>query len=238
MPEDTTAPTSATSPASSPATAPGTAPAPAPRRLTTGQAVGIGCAALVAIPLVLVLAVIVWIAVETKDATDFPRVAPEEMASRALERSQDAYDVLGFTRTIPPGVEKVGVSPENTLDTSYCYAGGVSDTIVHGVYSLSHSWALDHVPAEQAIPGLRRLRARLEDTGWDITAYRENVSGNSWELYASRSDGEERMSFEWFADREYFSGGAAMPCATDPGWQRRDDEPAEDTPIPPAFGPS
>ncbi|WP_037669861.1 hypothetical protein [Streptomyces griseus] len=215
-----------------------TAPTPAPTRPTAAQAVGIGCAALIAVPLLLVLGLVVWIALETKEPSDFPRVAPEEMTSRVLDRSQEAYDVLGFTRTISPGVEKVGVSPENTLDADYCYAGGMSDTIVHGVYSMSHSWALDHVGAEQAVPGLRRLRAHLEDTGWDITSYREAVSGDYWDLYASRSDGEERMSFQWFADREYFTGGAAMPCATDPGWQQGDDEPAGNAPVPPDFGPS
>ncbi|MFI6037447.1 hypothetical protein ACIBBD_25380 [Streptomyces sp. NPDC051315] len=215
-----------------------TTTAPAPARPTAAQAVGIGCAAIVAVPLLLVLALVAWIALGTEDPSDFPRAAPEEMASRALDRSQEAYDVLGFTRTIPPGVEDVGVSPENTLHSGFCYAGGMADETVDGVYALSHSWALDDVPAGQAVPGLRRLHEHLKDTGWDITSYRENVSGDYWDLYASRSDGEERMSFQWFADRDYFTGGASTPCALDPGWRQGDDEPAGDVLWPPDFGPS
>ncbi|MFI5794060.1 hypothetical protein [Streptomyces sp. NPDC051677] len=214
-----------------------TTPAAVPKRTTAAQAVGIGCAALLAVPLLLALVVVVWIAVVTKDPSDFPRVAPEEMASRAVERSQEAYDVLGFTRTIKPGVEKVGVSPENTLGSNSCYRGGLTDETVDGAYRMYHSWALDHVPAEQASAGLRRLRDHLEDTGWDITSYREDVSGDYWDLYASRSDGDERMSFQWFEDRGYFTGGASTPCAVDPAWRQGDDEPAGDGLTPPDFGP-
>jgi hypothetical protein len=205
--------------------------------MSAAQAVGIGCAALIAVPLLLVLALVVWIAVVTKDASDFPRVAPEEMASRAVERSQEAYDVLGFTRTIEPGVEDVGVSPENTLGTDYCYRGGLTDETVDGVYRMSHSWALDDVTAELAVPGLRRLHEHLKDTGWDISSYRKDASGD-WSLFASRSDGDERVSFRWFADRAYFTGGASTPCALDPAWQQGDDEPAGDSLEPPVFGPS
>ncbi|MFF3503753.1 hypothetical protein [Streptomyces sp. NPDC003247] len=215
-----------------------TAPAPAPARTTAARAVGIGCAALVAVPLLLVLALVVWLAVVTKDASDFPRVAPEEMAGRAVERSQEAYDVLGFTRTVEPGVEDPGVSPENTLAADYCYAGGVTDETVDGAYRVSHSWALDDVPAGQAVPGLRRLHRHLEDTGWEISSYRENVSGDRWDLFASRSDGEERVSFHWYADRGYFTGGASTSCAVDPGWRAGEDQPAEAVLTPPAFGPS
>lgn len=217
------------------------ATAAVPRRPTAAQAVGIGCAALLAVPLVLVLVVVVWIAVVTKDPSDFPRVAPEEMASRAIERSQEAYSVLGFTRTIKPGVEKLGVSTENTLGSDSCYRGGLTDEAVDGAYRMYHSWALDHVPAEQASAGLRRLRDHLEDTGWDITSYRENASGDSWDLRASRSDGDgdgaERVSFQWFEDRGYFTGGTSTPCAVDPAWRQGDDEPAGDDLTPPDFGP-
>ncbi|MGW0869856.1 hypothetical protein ACWD3Z_05115 [Streptomyces sp. NPDC002740] len=228
----------ATAPADAPA--PALAPASAPVRAgrTAAQAFGIGCAVLVAVPLLLVVAFLGWIAVVTKDASDYPRVTPEEMVNRAVDRSREAYDVLGFTRTIGPGVEKLGVSTENTVGSNHCYRGGLTDETVDGVYSISHSWALDHVPAEQAIPGLRRLRDHLEDTGWDITSYRENVSGDYWDLYASRSDGDERVSFQWYADRDYFTGGTSMPCAADPGRRQGDDEPAGDRLWPPAFGPS
>jgi hypothetical protein len=27
------------------------------------------------------------------------------------------------------------------------------------------------------------------------------------------------MSFDWYADRQYFSGGAGVPCAYDPAWR-------------------
>ncbi|MFF1439805.1 hypothetical protein [Streptomyces sp. NPDC058295] len=233
MPEEIT-----TATATTPAPAPAPASASAATGRTAAQAFGIGCAVLVAVPLVLVVAFAGWIAVVTKDASDFPRVAPEEMVTRAVDRSREAYDVLGFTRTIRPGVEEIGVSTENTVGSDYCYRGGLTDETVEGAYRVGHSWALDHVPAEQAVPGLRRLRDHLEDTGWDITSYRENVSGDYWALYASRSDGDERMSFQWFADRDYFTGGTSTPCAVDPGWRQGDDEPAGDQLWPPDFGPS
>ncbi|WP_062645365.1 hypothetical protein [Streptomyces maremycinicus] len=232
MPEKTDTDTDAAAPTPAPA------PVPVPPRRSTARSLGIGCAVLVAVPLVLVLAFVAWIAVVTKDASDFPRAAPEEMVNRAVDRSREAYDVLGFTRTIRPGVEKIGVSSENTVGANYCRRGGLTDEAVDGAFSISHSWALDHVPAERAVPGLRRLRDHLEDTGWDITSYRENVSGDYWELYASRSDGDERVSFQWFADRDYFTGGASTPCAVDPDWRQGDDQPAGERLWPPAFGPS
>ncbi|MFE0456704.1 hypothetical protein ACFW2D_36560 [Streptomyces sp. NPDC058914] len=211
--------------------------APVTTRRTAAKALGIGCAALVAVPLFLVLALVVWIAVVTKDPSDFPRVAPEETASRAVDRSRDAYDVLGFTRTIPPGVRELGVSTENTLHSDYCYRGGLTDETVDGAYRVSHGWALDDVTAERAVPGLRRLHEHLRDTGWDISSYRKDASGD-WSLFVSRSDGEERMSFHWYADRDYFTGGASTPCAVDPAWRQGDDEPAGDDLEPPVFGPS
>lgn len=210
----------------------------APAAARVGRAVGVGCAALVAVPLFLGLALLVWLALITKDASDFPRVAPQEMADRAVANSQEAYGVLGFTRTIASGSGDPGVSPENTLGSSLCYRGGLTDEVVEGAYTMSHNWALDHVTAEQAVPGLRRLRTHLADTGWDITSYRENVSGDYWRLSASRSDGEERVSFGWSAKSGYFSGGAAMPCAMAPGWQTGDDDPTSDLMWPPNLTPS
>ncbi|GKQ36688.1 hypothetical protein [Streptomyces sp. A012304] len=212
--------------------------APAPARRSVARAVGIGCAVLVAVPLLLVIAFLVWLAVVTKDASDFPRVAPEEMAARAVDRSREAYDVLGFTRTIPPGVEELGVSTENTLSSGYCYRGGMTDETVDGAYRMSHEWALDDVPAEQAVPALRRLHDHLKKTGWEISSYRENVSGDYWSLFASRSDGEERVSFQWYADRDYFSGDASTSCAVDPGWKKGDLGLAGENLTPDDFGPS
>ncbi|MEV7560520.1 hypothetical protein [Streptomyces sp. NPDC089795] len=198
----------------------------------------LGCAGVV---LVGVLVVIVTLAWGAWGSTDFRRVAPEEMADRALQRSQQAYEVMGFERTIEPGVEDLGVSTENTLDSDYCYDGGLlglDDKTVDGAYSMRHSWALDHVPASQAIPGLRRLRQHLEDTGWEVTVHGEGEQDKDWELFAQRDGGAERMSFTWYQDREYFTGGASMPCAYDPAWREGDVGPAGDNQRPPAFGPA
>ncbi|MFD0265767.1 hypothetical protein ACFVGY_04110 [Streptomyces sp. NPDC127106] len=198
-------------------------------------ALGCGGAALVG-----VLVLVVTLAWGSSGRTDFPRVAPEEMASRALQRSQEAYEVMGFTRTIEPGVEKIGVSTENTFDTNFCYDGGLlglEDKTVDGAYSMSHKWALDHVPASQAVPGLRRLHQFFKDNGWKVTSYREGEQGRDWDLFVQR-DGNERMSFTWYPEREYFTGGASVPCAYDPEWKNGDVGPAGDDQRPPAFGPA
>lgn len=196
-------------------------------------ALGCGGAALVG-----VLAMVVMLA---WGSTDFPRVAPEEMANRALQGSQKAYEVMGFKRTIEPGVEDIGVSTENTFGSSFCYDGGLlglEDKTVDGAYSMSHSWALDHVPASQAVPGLRRLHRFFKDNGWKVTSYSEGEQGRDWELFVQRDDGDERMSFTWYPDREYFTGGASLPCAYDPEWRNADVGPAGDDQRPPVFGPS
>lgn len=169
-----------------------------------------------------------------------PRVAPEEMAGRAFQRSQEAYGIAGFSRTIEPGVEDIGVGTENTFSSDYCYDGGLlglKDDAVDGAYRMHHSWALDHVPASQAVPGLRRLRQHLEDSGWEVTSSREGTKDQSWDLYVRR-DGGERMSFTWYPDREYFMGGASVPCAFAPEWKEGDvGLPGEDE-TPPVFGPA
>ncbi|MGW1890063.1 hypothetical protein ACWCP6_07300 [Streptomyces sp. NPDC002004] len=204
------------------------------------RTLGCGFAVLVGLPLLVVIAFVGRLMWNASGSTDYPRAAPEETAARVFQRSQEAYDVLGFRRTVEPGVEKVGVSPENTLDSSYCYSGGplgLDDKTVDGAYSMNHSWALDHVTAKQAVPALRRLHKHLEDTGWTVTSYREAVSGDMWELFVQRNDGEERMSFTWYADRGYFTGGASGPCAYDPGWKDGDGLSGEDE-RPPALGPS
>ncbi|MFB6839903.1 hypothetical protein [Streptomyces sp. NPDC056361] len=188
-----------------------------------------------------VLALVVALAWGSWGSTDFPRVAPEEMANRALQRSHEAYDVLGFTRTIEPGVEDIGVSTENTLGSSFCYDGGLlglEDKTIDGAYAMNHRWALDRVPATQAIPGLRRLVRYFEDNDWKISSYREGEQGRDWELFVQRDDGAERMSFTWYPDRNYFTGGAGVPCAYDPAWKTGDAGPAGDNERPPAFGPT
>ncbi|MEU4873862.1 hypothetical protein [Streptomyces sp. NPDC021608] len=230
-----------------PATTPDTAPAPTPARTTTAgtttgataasaaRAAGVGCAVLLAVPLLLALAFAVWIAVVTKDASDFPRAAARTAADRLAEHSQEAYDVLGFTRAVAPGQPVVG--DENVLGSDACYRGGLTDEEVGGAYRMYHRWALADVPAGQARAGLRRLRDHLDDAGWDITSYGRDASRDAWELEAARSDGEERISFAWSADRGSFTGFASAACAVDPGWREGDDRPGEDL-TPPALRPS
>ncbi|MFI0220256.1 hypothetical protein [Streptomyces lydicus] len=163
------------------------------------------------------------------------------MATRLFQRSQEAYDVMGFKRTLQPGVEKVGFSTENTLDSGFCHDGGMlglEDKAVDGAYQLGHRWALDHVPARQAISGLRRLRRHLTDNGWKVTSFSEGERGQDWDLFVQRDDGAERMSFTWFPDREYLIAGAAAPCAYDPAWKTGDSGPAGDHETPPVLRPT
>ena len=161
------------------------------------------------------------------------------MANKAFQQSQDAYDIVGFKRTVESGVEDIGVSTENTLGSGSCYSGGLLslDETVDGAYRMSHRWALDDVPASQAVPGLRRLHQHLKDDGWEITSYRDGEKDN-WDLFVQRDDGDERMSFTWFPDREYFMGGATGPCAYDPKWEDGDIGPSGDDQKPPALGPA
>ncbi|MEU5533731.1 hypothetical protein [Streptomyces sp. NPDC020362] len=187
-----------------------------------------------------VLVVVVLLASSSWGSTDFPRAAPENMATRAFRQSQEAYDVLGFKRTVQPGVEDVGVSTENGYGSDFCYDGGLlglEDKTVDGAYRLSHSWAVDHVPARQAVSGLRRLHQHLQDSGWEITDYREGTKADDWDLFAKRGD-DERMSFTWYPDRGYFTGGVTMPCAYDPAWKDGDTGPAGEDQLPPALGPA
>ncbi|MEU8781011.1 hypothetical protein [Streptomyces sp. NPDC048637] len=198
------------------------------------KTLGCGCAALVALVLIVPLVCGSW------GSTDFPRVAPEDMAGRAFQRSQWAYDVVGFKRTVKPGVEDIGVSTENTFSSSFCYDGGLlglADETVDGAYRMSHRWALDHVPASQAVSGFRRLHQHLQDKGWEVTSYREGGKGKDWDLFVQRDEGAERMSFTWYPDRKYFSGSASVPCAYDPAWKNGDIDPAGDDQTPPPFGP-
>ncbi|GAA3903316.1 hypothetical protein GCM10022244_11920 [Streptomyces gulbargensis] len=232
MPDDT-------APARPPAAdIPALMPDPAEARAKGSARVLAGCGfaalALVLVPLVLLVG-LSW------GSTDFPRVPPEEMANRAFQRSQEAYTVLGFTRTVEPGVEDPGVSTENTFGAGFCYDGGLlgmEDRTVDGASSMSHSWALDRVTAGQAVPGLRRLHRFARDNGWKVTSYREGPRGGAWELYVQRDGGDERMSFTWYPDRGYFTGGATAPCAYDPEWRAGDVGPAGDDLRPPAFGPA
>lgn len=211
MPEKTTPPNDT----------PALAPAPA---ASAGRAFGSGCLGCGGIALATVLVVLVLL-VCNAGSTDYPRVAPEKRASDVFRYSQEAYNVMGFRRSVRPGVEKVGVSTENTFSAGYCYDGGwtgMEDKTVDGAYRLSHKWALDHVPESQAVSGLRRLHRRLTDEGWQVSSYHEGGNGRDGELYVQRDGGDQLMSFDWYADRQYFVAGATVPCAYDPGWQPTD----------------
>ncbi|MFD5035563.1 hypothetical protein ACFWNI_00275 [Streptomyces sp. NPDC058377] len=211
------------------------APTPTTSRSRSSVLAILGCvSAALAVACVLV-AQLAW-----GSTTDFPRIAPEEMADRAFQRSQEAYDVMGFTRIVEPGVEDIGVSTENTLGSGYCYGGGLFslDETVDGAYRMSHRWALDRVPAGRAVPGLRRLHQHFKENGWEVTSYREGGAAGDWDLFVQRDGGGERMSFTWFPDREYFMGGATGPCASDPGWEDGDVSPSGDGLWPPVLGPA
>ncbi|CAM5263925.1 hypothetical protein STENM36S_07207 [Streptomyces tendae] len=200
-------------------------------------ALGCGCLAIVAA----VLAVLVPLAWNNRGGADFPRVAREDMADRAFGASREAYDVLGFDRTVEPGARDRGVGTENAFDSGPCYDGGflgMEDKVVEGAYRMHHAWALNHVPADQAGSGLRRLRQRLEDRGWKINSYREGGEADEWSLYVERADGDERMSFNWDPGRGYFTGGSTVPCAYDPHRGTGDAEWAADEPSPPSLGPA
>ncbi|MGH4029095.1 hypothetical protein ACQB60_09205 [Actinomycetota bacterium Odt1-20B] len=200
----------------------------------------LGCGGVAVVLVFVAIALLVW---KAEDATDYPRVAPEDMAGRAFQRSQEAYDLMGFQRTVRPGVERIGVSTENTFSSGYCYDGGLlglDDKTVDGAYTMSHRWAVNHVPAGQAVPGLRKLRRHLEEDGWEVSSYREGGKGkgDSWDLFVQRDGGDQRMSFTWYQDREYFTGGASVPCAYDPEWKSGDVGPPGDDLAPSALGPS
>ncbi|GHE11866.1 hypothetical protein [Streptomyces alanosinicus] len=212
MPEETTAPSPA------PATAPVGSGAP------SGVIGCLGCGGLV---LVLIAVFVVQFGWKSWESTHLDRVAPQDMADKAFRYSQEAYTTLGFGRPVPPGGGGQGDGTGNGFSADYCYDGGLlgmEDKTVDGAYRLNHSWALDRVPAARAAAGLRRLHQRLADEGWDITSYRAAAKGADGTLYAKRDGGDERMSFDWSADRQYFTGGASVPCAYDPGWHKGDTE--------------
>ncbi|MFI2430649.1 hypothetical protein [Streptomyces sp. NPDC018693] len=208
-------------------TPPRTTPTPTPTPAQTAgkppyptlNAFGWGCVALIAVPALAVLALLATLAWSARGSTDFPRTAPEDMANRVFQHSQEAYDTLGFDRILRPAPERPGTSPENTFSSAYCWDNGplgLDDKTVDGAYQLSHSWALDQVPASRATPALRRLHQHLRNTGWKITEYREGAGNQDWTLRAQRDDDAERMSFTWYPDRAYFTGGATPPAPTTP----------------------
>ncbi|MCX4588096.1 hypothetical protein [Streptomyces sp. NBC_01481] len=177
-------------------------------------------------PVLLIAGLFVTYQVEQATPEDYPRATPEAMGDRAARLSQEAYEVLGFDRAVPPGVVEPGVGTENSFSTADCYPGGLegmADEPVAGAYRLSHNWELGQVPEREAVPGLRRLHDHLRETGWDITEYRELASGGDWWLRAKRDaedGGEERLAFSWRAKTQRFKGGSTVPCAHDPAGEK------------------
>jgi hypothetical protein len=169
---------------------------------------GVTVAAIVGIPVLLVLVVLVTYGVQRATPEDYPKVAPQTMADRAGARSQESYDVLGFDALIPPG-------EFNSLSSGYCYPDGlesVADEHVDNAYALSHSWHLADVPESEALPAMRRLRDHLKAEGWDIVSFDSTPSGDNWTLRTER-DGDGRQVYEWYADGGRFHGGMHAECA-------------------------
>ncbi|MFF9587421.1 hypothetical protein [Streptomyces achromogenes] len=229
-------------------------PATTPAGTGTGQralrGLGFGCLGCGGLALALVLALVVVLAWNAGAGTDLPRVAPQDRADRAFGYSREAYAVLGFTRALPPGAGGTGTRAENVFGAEYCHDGGLlgmEDKTVDGAYRLYHEWALDGVPADQAVPGLRRLHRRLADEGWRVTSYTEGGTGKDWSLYVQRDHRAEWMTFTWDPEQRYFTGGAGVPCAYDPAWTRGDTDTyaidtydpdtAAEAVTPPALGP-
>lgn len=213
------------------------APAPDPYAAPSWVRGALGCAGVVLFALIVMIGVLSW---RWSEATDFPRVAPEEMADRAFQRSQEAYDVLGFERTVEPVAGTAGAGTDNSFSSDYCYDNGplgLEDRTVDGAYGMNHGWALDHVRASQAAAGLRRLHRHLKDEGWEVTTYREDSKDLGWWLSVQRDDGDESMSFAWYPDRGYFTGDASVPCAYAPEGES-DDAPSDYDLEPPPLGPS
>ncbi|MEU3952685.1 hypothetical protein AB0F45_10225 [Streptomyces achromogenes] len=193
----------------------------------TLRGLGFGCLGCGGLVVALVLALVVVLAWNAGAGTDLPRAAPQERADRAFGYSREAYDVLGFPRVLPPGTGGTGSRAENVFGAEYCHDGGLlgmEDKTVDGAYRLYHEWALDDVPADQAVPGLRRLHRRLADEGWRVTSYTEGGTGKDWSLYVQRDHRAEWMTFTWDPEQRYFTGGAGVPCAYDPAWTHGDSD--------------
>ncbi|MDI3386545.1 hypothetical protein QIS99_10015 [Streptomyces sp. B-S-A8] len=211
----------------------------APAAVNAAKGLAIGCAALVGIPLLVVLGYIVTFMAQRATPEDYPTVTPETAAGRLTAASQEMYEVAGFDRTLPPGVERIAVSTENVLDSGFCYPGGlesIADESVDGAYSLHHRWGVPDVPKDQGLAALRRLREHLRNAGWTITDYGKEQRSDEWELRAEKGE-DRRASFRWRADLGYFDAGAGSGCAYDPAWTVSDSGPPGEHLDPPTLTP-
>lgn len=184
------------------------------------RGVAIGCGALVAVPVLLVLGFLVTYSVQRGTPEDYERVAPQAMMTRIGEMSRESYGVLGF-----------GTAAGSDASGDLCYPDGLesmADEPVDGAYALSHHWSVEGVTRTAAVAALKRLHGRLEDEGWHIDSYADGDGGAGGagaaygpELRASRegpSDdgGDIRAVFEWRDHEGRFEGGVHAPCAYDP----------------------
>ncbi|QNP66888.1 hypothetical protein [Streptomyces genisteinicus] len=180
-------------------------------------AIGCALAAVVGVPVLVLLGVLVTFTVQRSVPEDYPTVAPQAMADRVGARSQEAYAVLGLGGELPPGAA-------NSFSSGVCYPDGLesaADEPAPGSYALSHSWELDGVPREEAVAGVERLRERLAGDGWRIAAHDGAPGEEGVELRAEHDD-EGRQVYTWHPGGT-FRGGVHGACAFDPAGEDRTD---------------
>ncbi|MFF8608968.1 hypothetical protein ACF06X_23845 [Streptomyces sp. NPDC015346] len=190
---------------------------PTRRRLRIGLYVVLG---VVALPVLLILGLVVWYAVDRATGEDFPVVPPAEMARRATERSQEMYDAAGVGRPLPAVRSGERAEADNRISGSVCYPRGIEgidDTPEPRSYQLHHEWRLDAVDEAEGAAALGRLHAHLKATGWTVTDY--DTSGDHRTLRALKGD-DDRVSFTWRSYWQTLEGFTGMPCAYDPAGGR------------------
>ncbi|MEU5023705.1 hypothetical protein [Streptomyces milbemycinicus] len=186
--------------------------------------VGVSCAVVLLVPVLLLLGVMVTYAIERATPEDYPELKPEVTAHRITGYSQNAFAALGLDRTLEPNVYDMRAGNENILDSEYCYPDGlesIADEPEKGAYRMYHNWMVGKVGKRQGLAALRRVRARLEATGWHIKEFGEDRQIREWTVRAER-DGGYRLSVTWEADSERLRGGTGASCATDPDWTEED----------------
>ncbi|MDI3409343.1 hypothetical protein [Streptomyces cavernicola] len=199
----------------------------APAAVNAVKGVAIGCAAMVAVPLVIFLVYVITFMAQRSAPEDYPTVRPEQAAERIADRAQEMYEVAGFERRLPEGEEdgRFGSEPVNTLEADFCYPDGLesmADEAEDGAYSLHHEWSVPDVRKDRALATLRRLREHLKNEGWTITEYGHNKLDDDWELAAEKGE-DQGVSFTWYPEVEHFSGRTGSACAYDPDWTESED---------------
>ncbi|WKX68661.1 hypothetical protein [Streptomyces sp. XD-27] len=202
------------------------------------KAAGIGCAAMVLLPVLFILGLIITYSAQRATPEDYPEVKPEAMARRLGGYSQDAYAALGIDRVLDPAGEGMREDDENSLSNDYCYPTGLesmADEPEEGAYKMRHSWTLQDVGKDQGLTAVRRLHAHLKDSAWRVTEYGRDDEYQEWRVSAER-DGGYHVHVAWSARDQRLDGGASAPCAYDPDWPEAgssSDLPDTGTPSPP-----